>query len=206
MRKTKRITYDRNLPPSSVPSVSGLAAHLTKLSPTLLDDGIETSGTGLTRRNTRASMLLRRKKHWRKMRTVVGKEGPLEMRHTRLRDRHARATMRFRWAQYMTEGPLAVELTPHERTRYMQMQAHAMQAMMEEKPKKKAETLQLKAVKEAEDFKTLMMFLWRAGAMDKTRSGLLSEFAYKRFNYLLHYALLPNLMDADEAFARAGKG
>ena len=203
IRKTKRITFDRNLPPTSIPSVGGLAAHLTKLSPTLLDDGIETSAEGFTRRKTRASMLVRRnKKHWRKMRTVTGREGPLEMRHARLRDPHARAIMRFRWAQYMTEGENSLELTAHERTRYMQMQAHAMQAMMSEKPKK-AEALKPAVVKSSEDFETVMEFLWRSGAMAKTRAGLLSRYAYERFNYLLHYALLPNLMDADEAFASA---
>ena len=203
IRKTKRITFDRNLPPTSIPSVGGLAAHLTKLSPTLLDDGIETSSEGFTRRKTRASMLVRRnKKHWRKMRTVTGREGPLEMRHARLRDPHARAIMRFRWAQYMTEGENSLELTAHERTRYMQMQAHAMQAMMSEKPKK-AEALKPAVVKSSEDFETVMEFLWRSGAMAKTRAGLLSRYAYERFNYLLHYALLPNLMDADEAFASA---
>ncbi|KAH8069465.1 hypothetical protein JL721_5767 [Aureococcus anophagefferens] len=136
IRKTKRITFDRNLPPTSIPSVGGLAAHLTKLSPTLLDDGIETSSEGFTRRKTRASMLVRRnKKHWRKMRT--------------------------------------------------------------------AEALKPAVVKSSEDFETVMEFLWRSGAMAKTRAGLLSRYAYERFNYLLHYALLPNLMDADEAFASA---
>jgi hypothetical protein len=156
----------------------------------------------MTRRKTRANRDKIRKKHWRKMRTRLGPEGPLELVHRRLRDVACRAMMRFRWAQFMTEGPDAHLLGAHERTRYMQMQAHAMSAMMED-PKPKPEKLRAAAVKNCDEFQAVMRFLWRAGAMAKTRTGLVSRYAYERLNYLLHYALLPNLLHADEAFASA---
>lgn len=202
LRETKLVVTDRNMVPSAIPSIEGLAAMLTKMSPTLLDDGVETSSKPMTRRNTRAGGAGKRKKHWRKMRTRLGAEGPLELVHRRLRDPKCRAIMRFRWAQHMTEGSEAHLLGAHDRTRYMQMQAHAMSSMMED-AKPKPGKLKEKAVLRSEDFRAVMRFLWRSGALAKTRTGLLCRYAYERFNYLLHYALLPNLLHADEAFQSA---
>ena len=51
----------------------------------------------------------------------------------------------------------------------------------------------------APPFACLVGFLWRAGAFRKTKDGLMSEQSYLEWNTLLHYALLPNLQDRQEA-------
>ena len=52
---------------------------------------------------------------------------------------------------------------------------------------------------DAAEVKTLLKALWRAGALKKTRRGLLKRSVYEGLFVRLHYALLPNLMDVEEA-------
>ncbi|CAH0367618.1 unnamed protein product [Pelagomonas calceolata] len=147
---------------------------------TLLDDGSPGSDAWIP------------KTPWHELRTVIGREGPVEAPINSLRDPRTPWTARFRYAQHLTHGCEDVEL----RTKLLLAQARNLERTASYEDDEDDDD-------DDDELDALLSVLWRAGALTKTNRGLLALDAYAAWATALHYALLPNLLASTEALESA---
>jgi hypothetical protein len=130
---------------------------------------------------------------WHQLRTVIGREGPVEAPVNSLRDPRTPWTARFRYAQHLTHGCEDVEV----RTKLLLAQARNLERTASYDDEDEDDD------DDDDELDALLSVLWRAGALTKTNRGLLALDAYAAWATALHYALLPNLLASSEALESA---
>ena len=148
---------------------------------TLLDDGSPGSDAWIP------------KTPWHELRTVIGREGPVEAPISSLRDPRTPWAARFRFAQHLAHGCDDVEV----RTKLLLAQARNLERTASYDEEDEADD------DDDDELDALLSVLWRAGALTKTNRGLLALDAYAAWATALHYALLPNLLASTEALESA---